>query len=112
MTDTEWNSIEGRDVLEYSSETETYRATFDSTIESVHTAIVSTVAAVLETHPLELPPLYSVVDPTGLETLVEPTVASSSGGDIHISFTLNGCNVTVHSYGIIAVQPSQEESQT
>ena len=108
-TESQWHSIEKREVLEYISETDTYRASFDSATESVQTAVVLTVAAVSQTRPMELPPLFSVIDPDAVEALVESAVADPSNVDIHVSFVFNDCNVTVHSYGIIAVQPPRQD---
>lgn len=108
VADSQWNSIEKQDVLEYNPESETYRVSFESATESVCTAVISTVAAVSETRPMELPPLYSVIDPDALEALVESTVAGPSNGDVQVSFIFNNCKVTVHTYGIIAVQPQAE----
>jgi len=110
MSDSQWSTIEKREALEYSAETDTYRASFDSNSESVCTAVISTVAAVSETKPMELPPLYSVCDPDALAALVTPTVVGPSNGDIHVSFRFAGYKVTVHDYGVIAVQPPQEDS--
>ena len=110
VTESQWNSIEKREVLEYSAETDTYRASFDSSSESVCMAVISTVGVVSETKPMELPPLYSVCDPDALAALATPTVVGPSNGDIHVSFTFAGHEVTIHDYGIIAVQPPQEDS--
>jgi hypothetical protein len=105
MSDSQGSTIEKREALEYSAETDTYRASFDSSSESVCTAVISTVAAVSETKPMELPPLYSVCDPDALAALVTPTVIGPPNGDVHVSFTFAGYTVTVHDYGVIAVQP-------
>ena len=110
VSDSQWDSIEKYDVLEYDANTGTYRASFDSTSESVCAAVIATVAAVSETTPTELPSLYSVIDADAVEALVESTVAGPPNGDVHVSFTFNECDVTVHTYGIIAVQPSQEDA--
>jgi hypothetical protein len=105
-----WDSIEKREALEYSAETDTYRASFDSNNESVCAAVISAVAVVSETKPRELPPLYSVCDPDALAALVTPTVVGPSNGDIQVSFTFAGHEVTIHGYGIIAVQSPREDS--
>lgn len=109
VTEIQWDSIEKHDILEYSADSETYRASFNSDTDSVCSAILSTVAAVSETPPLELPPLYSACDPDALETLVEPTVHGASSAEIRVSFTFHGYTVTVHNYGIIAVHPPQAD---
>lgn len=110
LTERQWDSIEKQDVLEYNLESKTYRVSFDSTTESVCTAVISTVATVSQMRPMELPPLCSVIDPDALGTLVETTVLGPSNGDVQVSFSLNDCKVTVHTYGIITVQPPQAET--
>lgn len=110
VADTQWDSVETRDVVEYSSETDTYRASFDGTTASVSTAIVSTVAAVSETHPMELPPLYSACNVDELAALIEPTVTGSSNDDTRVSFTFNGYYVTVYAYGVVEIQPQEDSS--
>lgn len=74
--------------------------------------VVSTVAAVGEMDPLDLPPLSSSVDPDALESLIEPTRARYAGNDVYVGFTFEGYSVTVHDYGIITVQPAQAGDTT
>ncbi|WP_415381354.1 HalOD1 output domain-containing protein [Halosimplex sp. TS25] len=102
----DWTATRKRDAIEYNPESDTYRFSFDSD-DSVSMAVVSTVAVVSETEPMELPPLYSVCDPETLETVVQPAIHGSSNNDVHVRFTFNDCTVTVHSYGIIIVQPPE-----
>lgn len=106
VTEIEWDSVEKNEEVEYCPETDTYRASFDSDSKSVCEAVVSTVAVISETRPTELPPLYSVIDPDALETVVESTGPGPSSSDTHVSFTFDGYTVTVHSYGIVAVRPA------
>lgn len=109
LADTEWRTIDGRNVLDYDADTGTYRASFDSRTEGLDKTIVAVVAAVSETPPLELPPLETVVDTSSVEQLVESAATDPSRADIHVSFSFADCDVTVRSYGIIAVQPLHEE---
>jgi len=99
-----------KDALGYNAEFDTYRASFDSDSRSTTEAVISTVGVVSETKPLELPPLYSVIDPDALEGMVQPAVRGPSNGDSHVTFTYVDHTVTVHSYGIITVQPPQEDA--
>lgn len=101
---------EAGDAIEYDPETDTYRATYDGSTESASTAVVSTVAAVAEVGPLEIEPLYATVDPDALDALMDPVVSGPSRGDIRVTFSLAGHDVTVHSYGIVAVRPPDEET--
>lgn len=98
--------------VEYDAETDTYRASFDSATGSASTAVISTVAAVSGTPPMELPPLHTACETDALEALVEPTTHEQSRTDVHVSFLYDGYTVTVHSYGIVAVQPPQADSDS
>lgn len=108
VTDITTESGNRNDAVEYDPETDTYRASFDSATGSVTDAVISTVAVVSGTEPLELPPLYADVDPDSLEALIGSTASGPETADIHVSFGFYGCDVTVHSYGIIAVQPAPD----
>lgn len=107
---TEWETIDPREVLEYDVETGTYRASFESDRATIGETIILVVAAVTGTDPLELPLLYPVLDPETVERLVDSSVAGSTSGDLHVSFTFADCDVTVHSHGIIAVRPPHEDA--
>lgn len=107
VTGSHWDPVDRRALLEYSTESETYRASFDCDTGSVSTAVISTVAAVAEQHPQELPPLYSFIDPDALDAVVESTTTSPSNGDVHVSFTFDGYPVTVHNAGIITIDPPE-----
>lgn len=102
-------SIDRGEAFDYSADTNTYRASFDSDATSVSMAVVSTVAVVTETEPTALPPLNATVNPDALETLVERRDRDPSRNDVRIAFVYAGCTVTVHSYGIIAVQPAEPD---
>jgi len=103
------DSIERSEAVDYSPETDTYRASFDGNTESVSMAVVATVAVVTQTGPTELPTLNDVIDPEALDNLVERRDRSASASDVHVSFEYAGCTLTVHSYGIIAVRPPAVE---
>lgn len=84
------DSVETSDAVEYDSETDTYRASYDST-ESADMAVVSTLAAISETDPRESVPLYSTVDPDALDNLV----STANGDDLRIAFEHAGYHVVV-----------------
>lgn len=111
-TDAHQDPTELGEAVEYSADTDTYRASFDSDTESVCRVVISTVAVVSETEPTELPPLYSVVNPDALEKLVDSTDGESSSSDFRVSFGFDGHTVTVHSHGVVAVQPPQANGDT
>jgi len=102
-------SIDPGEAFDYSDDTNTYRASFDSDTTALSMAIVSTVAAVTETEPTALPPLNAAVNPDALETLVERRDRDPSRNDIQVAFEYADCTVTVHSYGIIAVRPPGQD---
>ena len=69
------------------------------------TEIAMTVADAAGVDPLDLDPLYDVVDPEMLETLIEtPSVAPESS----ITFTYAGFEVTVEGEGDIFVEESSD----
>lgn len=105
LTETELESVDQSDVIEYSPDTNTYRTSFSGDTESVWVAVISTVAVISETKPMKIPPLYSVIDPTTLQDLMEPSGPGPPRSDISVSFTYVGYTVTVHNYGVIRVQP-------
>lgn len=109
VADLNAESTDPSEAVEYHPDTETYRVSFDSSTESVCKAIISTVAVISEKEPVELPPIYSAVDPDALEALLERNVTGPQNADIHISFTFTEWDITVHSYGVIAVRPHQDD---
>lgn len=69
------------------------------------TEIATTVADAAGVDPLDLDPLYDVVDPEVVETLLEtPSVSPESS----IRFTYAGFEVTVEGEGDISVEESTE----
>ena len=98
-------SIDRSEAVDYSPETDTYRASFGGSTESVSMAVVSTVAVVTETEPTAMPTLNAAIDPEALDRMVQRRNRASTANDFHVSFEYAGCTVTVHSYGIIAVRP-------
>lgn len=103
----QWDAVDRREALAYDAETGTYLASFDRESESVHLAVVSAVAVVAGTAPLELPPLYSETDTSALDALAESTPPGPSIDGMRVSITFDGHDVTVHSDGIVAVQPPE-----
>jgi hypothetical protein len=83
----------------------------DSTIpvESLTTAerVITAVAEATDVSPTELsPPLYDVVDPDALESLVEQ--APDDG--VRISFEFHECTVIVSGNGDVSVSPTDLET--
>ncbi|WP_222920140.1 HalOD1 output domain-containing protein [Natrinema sp. SYSU A 869] len=66
--------------------------------QQVTAQIVEAVAAQKEVDPLDLQPLYEIVDPEALEALFAPTSAGTER-DGRIEFTYAGCRVTLAAAG-------------
>lgn len=110
VAEVEKNPAKTSNAVEYDTDTGAYRVSFDRDTDPVCMAVVSTVAAVSETDPTELPPLASVVAPDALATLIGSPEFGPAEGDITVSFLFAGFQVAVHSYGIITVQPQETAS--
>lgn len=67
--------------------------------ETPSTAVVRAVASVTNTTVLDLDPLYDVIDPEHLDELSESNALIESA----ITFTFNGCQVTV-TQGTVQIQ--------
>lgn len=112
VTATQWDSADLRNLLEYDPELERYRVSFDHGTGSISRDVITTVAAVAEMHPQELPPLYSAIDPDALESLVKPKATTPTRTDADVAFLFHGHEVTVRSCGIIAVSPRNADSNS
>lgn len=89
-----------------------YRARFDFSSRPLSEAVIYAVAEVAGSDPVELLPLYSVIDPDALDSLFAPTVAGSSRGDGSITFDIDDHRVTIQSDGIVEVElPDADERQ-
>lgn len=71
------------------------------------TEIAEAVAEAVGVGPLDLDPLYDVVDPEVLEVLLDtPSIAERSS----VTFTYAGVEVTVKGEGVILVEHSPEQT--
>lgn len=100
-------SEDAPDEVDFEPETGTYRTTFDGEDVTPSTAVVETVAAVRGVDPMELDPLYEVVDPQALDRLVAPRPPRRTG-DCTVVFTYFDHEVTVRSPGIVRVRPLED----
>lgn len=71
--------------------------------DAVSQRVVDAVAAARDVDPLDVQPLYDVIDPDALEQLFTATHSSGRTDPARVVFTLDGCEVTVHSDGTIDV---------
>lgn len=69
------------------------------------TRVLRCVSAVSGLDPLQLPPLYDVVDPDALDALV----SRGERGDCSLSFRFAGTHVHISAAGDIRVSPVDEE---
>lgn len=93
--------------IEYDESTRTYQLSPDwGHDHPVTTAIVLGVSEITETSPIDIEPLYGVVDPDALDNLYAPkgnaTLRRGSGST---SFRFHGCDVTVYPSGEIEIRP-------
>nr|WP_254532426.1 HalOD1 output domain-containing protein [Natrinema gelatinilyticum] len=92
---------ESSDETESQSESVEWTTTFDPEIERPSEAIVTAVAAVLETDPLELSPLSDSVEPDALDSLVEHAQQKVGAGAHEVWISYEGVDVGVRSDGRI-----------
>ena len=93
----------------FDPKTDTYCLHYDRLEdESVSAAVVRGVAAVTNTSPTELEPLFETVDPDALDQLYRTTTGGSGPGDCWVSFSYNDCAVTVDATGEITIEPDGE----
>ena len=98
------------DELRYDPETNTYYYQQDWSREAPSDAVTDVVARVLETDAKELEPLYTAIDPDGLDLVFEPRPGRRRrDSDVEVSFRFDGCTVTIARDGEIRVRPPDEE---
>lgn len=83
---------------------EAIRATFDWASTSPSTAVIETVAAVSDSEPMAIVPLYEAVDPDALDSLVVANGQCSSRSGPTVTFGFAGYDVSVRGDGTVAVQ--------
>lgn len=67
-------------------------------------AVIEAIAATTGVDPMDVPPLYEVVDPDALDDLFAPMYDGTPRLDGEVGFTLGGCQVTVSGNGRIVVE--------
>lgn len=70
--------------------------------ESLLVPLLETIAELTDQRTDELEPLHSVIDPDALKMVLSP---SHRVGDIHVSFSYEGCQITVSNTGELVVDP-------
>lgn len=87
--------------LTFDRDSGTYRGEFDQRRTSASAAVTALLSAVRDCAPTELSPLYDAVDPDALDSLTR--VQSGADGDVTVAFSVGEIEVTVYSYGTVAV---------
>ena len=93
----------GDDTTGYDPTTETFHARFDGESDSIVVALVDAVAAVTNSSPTAMAPLYETVDPEALTDLV----TSARDDPVEVAFDYEGCAVSVSSDGHLVVEPPE-----
>lgn len=75
------------------------------TADPLHLTVISGVAAVTNTQPEALPPLYDSVDPDSLERLIR-SVPEESRSNVSVAFPFAGWNVEVDGTGEVTFYPT------
>ena len=96
----------GVEAIEYDRETGIARTQFDQEKTPASTAVIATLADVMDADPVELDPLHSTVDPEALNAFVR--VRNGTEGDVHLKFSHEDHMITVNSYGVVTVTPGHE----
>lgn len=92
--------------VEYHEPTGTYRSSFDERERTASEAVVSTVSSAAGTDPLDLPPVYSTVDPDALDRLFEFRSVGPGSPGRSVTFEYAGYLVAVHGHGAVEVEPA------
>jgi hypothetical protein len=90
--------------VEYHEASGTYTTEFDSHARPPSVAVVDAVAAAVGRDPLELPPLYSVLDTDALDALFASPANGQFRGPGSVAFEYADHDVTVRSHGTIRVE--------
>ena len=92
--------------LQYESETDSFLYTGDSRRWSMSEAVVSSVSFVTDRDPLDLPPLYSAIDPDALDALLSPIGHQTPDRSLTVSFEYAGCWIVIQDQSRLRVRPA------
>ena len=97
--------------VDFHESSETYRTQFDVHTRPASEAIFTAVATATGTDPLELPPLYSVIDTDALDALFNPPAYSVSKQHLTATFEYADCRVSAKAHGTVVVKPDYEDGR-
>lgn len=92
--------------LEFDRHTDECQFSFDPEAWSASVAVVSALAVLTDTDPLDLPPLDRSVDSHALDRLVDPN--SERTADATVRFSTDGYDVAVDSDGHVTLRRREE----
>ena len=72
--------------------------------------VISAVAEAKGVDPLDLDPIYTVVDPDALNGMFRPTVGSPPTS-MELRFSMAGCRVVIHGDGEVVVTPPASDDE-
>lgn len=101
-----------RDTLEYQPRTDTYRVEYTDGVAPPSRVVVKAIATITGRKPVDLDPLYEVLDPAALDDLFRATATGGHRSDGEISFTYHGYEVVVRSYGVIEIRALDADEST
>ena len=88
-------------------DSEAYRFEYAQETTPASMAVVAALSEAIDVDPSDLEPLNESVDTDALDALVR--VRGAMNGDVHVTFTHEERVITVYSYGVIAVTPTEHE---
>ncbi|MGQ3411161.1 HalOD1 output domain-containing protein [Natrinema sp. LN54] len=101
-----------RGPIEYDIETNTYRVQYDFASVEPSVAVVETLESITERESATLPPLYEVIDPEGLDTVLEHAQRTRHTQHLTVSFRYHEFLVTVSGDGTIEVAVIDDEDSS
>jgi hypothetical protein len=96
--------------MAYESDSDSYRFTFDPERTPPSMAVVAALSSALDVAAMDLDPIYEMVDTDALDALVR--VQDQSIGDVTVSISHASYTLTVHSYGLVTMVPTDGEETT
>lgn len=75
------------------------------------TKVITAVADAKNVDPIDLPPLYSAIDPDALDQLFQSEFPNTASGTTKVQFTFAGCDVVVDSENQVTVTPTDSDSE-
>lgn len=98
-------------IVDFHESSGTYRTQFDEHTRPATEAIVKAVATATGTDQLELPPLYSVVDPDALNALFDGPTHDASKQRLTVTFEYVDCRVSAKARGTVVVEPDRADGR-